>query len=232
MRTYHALYKPAARKNPRRTRGATANPYPRAPRAVRNPTTSAGIHQMIADGITKEVESAYKKKSGFYTSKALAPAGTLLIAPGDVLEYGEKTYSGDSAQWKWVNFANDGRLLGDGIEKTSSAAIAEASTALVKWASPLISIVLERVVKEGKKTDTDRIAKSMSKFEVRTFSVDGTKLPKVGKVVTKKAPGRMTVKIFGEKPQASWASAGDVVYYVQILDDDGKPIGAKSARKG
>jgi hypothetical protein len=186
---------------------------------------------MIADGITKDVESAYKKKSGFYTSKALAPAGTLLIAPGDVLEYGDKTYSGDSAQWKWVNFANDGTLLGDGIEKTPSAAIAEASSALVKWASPLISIVLERVVKAGKKTDTDRITKEMGKFKVRTFSVDGTPLPKAGKVVTKKGPARMTVKIFGEKAKASWPNAGDVVWYVQILDDDGKPIGGRDKKK-
>jgi hypothetical protein len=236
MRTYHALYKPKKRANPRRRRtttrrNAVANPHVAIPglrRALRqNPVSSADAATVISERVTEDLESQFKGKSGFFKTRALGPAGTILIEPGQTVEYRTTVWEGDPKQWSWVNFDNLGNAFDQGKEKTPKAAMKEAAGSLTQWSSPVIARLLElstRGKKGGAAADKATRA-SIGSFRFATFTGDGSKLPGVGKSVTRKGAGRKTVRIFGEKPKKSWKGAGDVVFYIQILDDDGNPIG-------
>ena len=236
MRTYHALYKPAARKNPRRTRAAASKPARSRPtgsrrtRARSNPASSAEVAAVVAKRVESDIKKKFSGKTGLYEPEALAPAGILFIAPGENAEYGDRIYRGMPGAWKWVTFSNGATVIADGNEKDWKKAIPEATASLLTWALPMIAVTHARLQKEGK--SEEQVVKAMEKFNVRNYTPDGSKLPAAGKSTKLKGPSRMTAKIYGEKPKKGQTRTGDVVWYVQIFTDDGKPVGGEGKNGG
>jgi len=195
-------------------------------RALRNPVSSADAGKAIVQMTTEDLQKQFKDKSGFFKTRVLGPAGTVLIAPGETVEYRKTVFEGDPKQWSWVNFDNLGNAFDQGKEESSKGAMKEAAGSLTQWASPVIARLLERSMRGKKGAASDKAARSaIGSFRFATFTGDGSKLPGAGKSVVRKGAGRKKVRIFGEKPRAEWKGAGEVVFFVQILDDDGNPIG-------
>lgn len=232
MRTYHALYKPKGRKNPRRSRPVRAPVARRNPRSARrrlNPVSSADVALIVTERVEDEIKRSWTNDSNLYEPPALAPAGILFIAPGDDVEYGGRIYKGTKTQWKWVAFTNGGTVISEGKEKDPQKAIVEATASLMTWALALVATTHDRLQKEGK--SEEQVKKAMQKWTVREYTPDGSKMPKAGKTKKVKGPGRMTGKIYGEKPKKDQKRAGEVVWYVEVFDDDGKPVGADEGKK-
>jgi len=237
MRTYHALYKPVGRKNPRRTRSAAK----RRPDQIRrqtvglrraraNPASSADVAITVSKEVEKDLKKIFNGKSGLYEPAPLAPAGVIMIAPGDDVEFGDRIYKGLKNEWKWVTLSNAGAFISEGKEKEADAAIIEATASLITWALPLIVVTHTRLQEEGK--TEEQVLKAMKKFNVRHYTPDGSKMPKAGKTKKLKGPARMTAKIYGEKPKKGQTRASDVIWTVEVFDDDGKAVGSEGKKDG
>jgi hypothetical protein len=175
--------------------------------------------------VSTDIAGRFKKKSGYFEPAALAPAGIVLVAPGEKVEFGDRVYRAPAKEWAWVAFDNSGTKIKDGKEKEPSKAIEEASMSLTMWASPAIAVAHENLLRAGKTSAS--IEKAMRGFTARAFSADGKKLPAAGKSSMKKGPTRMKAKISGEKAKKGMHSADGVVWYIEMYDDDGKKMGKK-----
>lgn len=230
MRTYHALYKPTRRKNPRRkpakTSSAPRGRVTRRRRNRKNPGIDPQVEIKLRDRVAAEIVRGSKTGTDIVSTTAFNPTVTLMLAPGEAVEYRGQLWEADPKQYTWVNFDNSGNGFDQGKEKTMEAAAGEAAASMVDWASPVLTQALE-LATQGKKGKEKQAAakKALMSFRFSQFMSDGSRLPTAGKSVTKKLDGRKAAKIFAEKPLKKWKSDLDVVYYVQILDDDEKPIG-------
>lgn len=217
------------KKTARRARKPAARPVGYR-RARANPASSADVAITVSKEVEKDLKKIFKGESGLYEPAPLAPAGVMLIAPGDEMEFAGRIYKGLKKEWKWVTIANGGTPISEGKEKEAEAAIVEATASLVTWALPMIAMTHTRLQEEGK-TD-EQVLKAMKKFNIRHYTPDGSKMPKAGKTKKIKGPSRMTAKIYGEKPKKGHVRAGDVVWYVEAFDDDGKAIGSAGKKGG
>jgi len=222
--------------NPRKKKATKRKPATRPVgyrRRRSNPASGADVALTVSKEVEKDLKSIFNGKSGLYEPAPLAPAGVLLIAPGDDIEFGDRIYKGLKKEWKWVSLTNGGAVISEGKEKEANAAIVEATASLMTWALPMVAVTQSRLQEEGK--TEEQVLKAMKKFNIRHYTPDGSKMPKAGKTKKLKGPSRMTAKIYGEKPKKSQVRAGDVIWYVEVFDDDGKPIGSegkKGARVG
>lgn len=251
MRSYHALYNP-----PRRARRSKANPsrsrgrrptrarvprsrYPKLHRYLKkNPVDT--VEEAVQLVKAAETDSAPKSpdRSRVIEMRSLSPLKYLLIKPGDVVEAMGDTWTGDDKNWTWVAFDTNGNPFERGERNTAYKAMGAARDAMYAAADPAIRAFASDMLGadafgggEGTLAQEKRDRAIADGFELQTYVPEGYETPLPGNYADRPVPNMpgYVIRVFArwdgptrKKP----GNFGDRIYYFQVLDPEGVPIGA------
>ena len=258
MRSYHALYNPPPRArrskaNPSRSRArrparsrVSRTGYPKLRGYLKkNPTDT--VEEAVQ--LVKEFESKSSpddsKTSRMVEMKKLSPLKFLLIKPGDTVEAMGETWTGDDSNWSWVAFDTSGNAFERGEAQTAGRAIKRARDKIYAAADPAIRAFAAQMMNSaafgtsegsGEVGQVARDRALAEGFELQTFVPEGYETPLPGNFADRPVPGMPGYVI---RVYASWSAAGpkdpgnfgDRLYYFQVLDPNGKPVGSTGEAK-
>jgi len=253
MRSYHALYNPSPRA--RRSKANPSSSRARRPSRARSPRTGyPKLRAYLKKNPTDTVEEAvqlvkeFESKSSPDDSKIsrmvemrkLSPLKFLLIKPGDVVEAMGETWAGDDSNWSWVAFDTSGNAFERGEARTAVLAMREARSKIYAAADPAIRAFAAQMMNStafGSSDDDKARDRALAEgFELQTFVPEGYETPLPGNFADRPVPGMPGYVI---RVYASWdapgpndpGNFGDRLYYFQVLDPNGQPVGSAGEAK-